>query len=223
MHDASRADYSQDWFDHNIRNWRDWIGHLAGKPGLRALEIGSFEGRSTVWLCDHILTASDASIHCLDLFAHHPEHGAYHHRFRLNTARFGAKVTAHIGTSFDSLCRIDGQFDLIYIDGYHSAFAALCDGAMSWPRLKVGGIMIFDDYLWSPPGVASRRRTLAGRWLGRAAAHRRHVARRATETPMLGVDGLLATLQGQFEVIGAGYQKAVRKTASLPQGDAGVG
>lgn len=40
---------------------------------------------------------------------------------------------------------------------------------------------------------------------------------------MLGVDGLLATLQGQFEVIGAGYQKAVRKTASLPQGDAGVG
>lgn len=39
---------------------------------------------------------------------------------------------------------------------------------------------------------------------------------------MLGVDGLLATLQGQYELLGVSYQLAVRKTRGLQQGDAGV-
>lgn len=218
--DAAQPTYTHDWFDHNIRNWRQWLGHLAGKEGLRALEIGSFEGRAAVWLCDNILTAPDATIHCLDLFAPHPEHGDYFQTFKRNTERFGDKVIAHVGTSFDSLRRVEGQFDVVYVDGYHSAFAALSDGAMAWPRLKVGGVMIFDDYLWQPPGIDSRMNRILVKVIGRSAAHRRRIAHCATEAPMLGVDALLATLAGQYEAIGTGYQKAVRKTAPLTQGDA---
>jgi predicted O-methyltransferase YrrM len=42
-----------------------------------------------------------------------------------------------------------GYFDLIYIDGSHQAPDVLTDAVMSFQLLKVGGVMIFDDYLWS--------------------------------------------------------------------------
>ena len=34
------------------------------------------------------------------------------------------------------------------MDGDHSSLAAFTDGMLSLPLLKVGGIMVFDDYLW---------------------------------------------------------------------------
>jgi predicted O-methyltransferase YrrM len=42
-----------------------------------------------------------------------------------------------------------GYFDLIYIDGSHQAPDVLTDAVMSFQLLKVGGVMIFDDYLWT--------------------------------------------------------------------------
>ena len=39
-------------------------------------------------------------------------------------------------------------FDLIYIDGSHHAPDVLADAVLSFPLLKIGGVMIFDDYLW---------------------------------------------------------------------------
>jgi hypothetical protein len=42
-----------------------------------------------------------------------------------------------------------GFFDLIYIDGSHQAPDVLTDAVMSFQLLRVGGVMIFDDYLWS--------------------------------------------------------------------------
>lgn len=70
--------------------------------------------------------------------------------------------------------------------------------------------MIFDDYLWQPPGVTYRMHRIVAKIIGWQAVHRRSIAQCATEAPMLGVDSLLATLAGQYEVIGSGYQKAAR-------------
>ncbi|MCZ6464828.1 MAG: class I SAM-dependent methyltransferase [Proteobacteria bacterium] len=39
--------------------------------------------------------------------------------------------------------------DFIYIDGCHEAACVLLDAVLSWDLLKVGGTMIFDDYVWS--------------------------------------------------------------------------
>ena len=41
-----------------------------------------------------------------------------------------------------------GFFDMVYIDGSHRAPEVLTDAVMSFHLLKIGGIMIFDDYLW---------------------------------------------------------------------------
>ena len=40
-------------------------------------------------------------------------------------------------------------FDLIYIDGSHTAPDVLTDAVLAFQLLRVGGVMIFDDYLWS--------------------------------------------------------------------------
>lgn len=203
-------------------------GRFRDRPGIRALEIGSFEGRSTLWLCQHILTGVGARVDCVDLFAPDPVYGDYHARFRQNTAAFADRITEHPGYSFDSLRRIEGEFDFIYIDGWHSAFGALADGVMTWPLLKVGGVMIFDDYLWVPPKQAPRKpNALVRNWAKlrgrdwRRDALERQIASVPTETPKLGVDGMLATLAGHYELLGVTNQLAIRKTRGFTLGQVG--
>jgi predicted O-methyltransferase YrrM len=47
-------------------------------------------------------------------------------------------------------------FDFIYIDGSHQAPDVLVDAILSFKLLRVGGLIVFDDYLWSEKGVADR-------------------------------------------------------------------
>lgn len=221
--------FSENWFEHNIPHWERWLGDFRGRSGLRALEIGSFEGRSTLWLCENILTSDDCRIDCLDLFAADPVYGDYHARFRANTAAHAHKIREFPGPSFDGLRKVDGRYDIVYIDGWHSAFGAMADGVMSWPLLKVGGVMIFDDYLWVPPklgppprlGLWERKRL---KWRGQSrkdAARLRQIESVATETPKLGIDSLLATLAGHYALLGITHQLAVRKTREFDQGQLG--
>ncbi|WP_426688911.1 class I SAM-dependent methyltransferase [Rhodanobacter ginsengiterrae] len=221
--------FSTDWFDQNIPYWEKWLESKRGEAGLRALEIGSFEGRSTQWLCRHILTASDSSIDCLDFFQVDPVYGDYHQRFLVNTALWRDRITEFAGTSFDSLRRVTGPYDIVYIDGWHSAFGALTDGVMAWPLLKVGGVMIFDDYLWVPPkmGPPPRPGRLTRKWLrwtGRqwwVEGLKKQIASVKTQTPKLGVDGLLATIEGHYELLGVSNQLALRKTRDFSAGQVG--
>lgn len=221
--------FSENWFEHNIPHWEQWLGAFRGNPGLRALEIGSFEGRSTLWLCENILTADDSRIDCVDLFANDPVYGDYHARFRANTASHAHRITEHAGYSFDALRRVEGEFDIVYVDGWHSAFGAMADGVMTWPLLKVGGVMIFDDYMWVPPkhGRLKKPNRLVRLWAKLRGTHWRKEAMLQqmqgieTESPKLGVDGLLATLAGHYELLGVGHQLAVRKTRGFDQGQVG--
>lgn len=215
--------YSTDWFDRNIANWRHWLASLAGRPGLRVLEIGSFEGRSTVWLLENVATAPDSLIDCVDLFQPCQRHGDYPARFIANTAPWRDRVRMYVGPSYQMLKRLDGPYDMVYVDGWHSAFGALVDGAMAWPMLKVGGVMIFDDYLWIPskygaipkPGKLMRELSnLAARdWRRRAAEAA--IAKVPTESPKTGIDGLLRTLAGHYVLLGDDYQLALRKTSEF--------
>ena len=47
-------------------------------------------------------------------------------------------------------------FDIIYIDGNHEPEYVLEDGVLSFRKLKVGRIMIFDDYEWGGPDLTQR-------------------------------------------------------------------
>ena len=56
-------------------------------------------------------------------------------RLELGRVLLGCRVT---------VCR-EPVFDLIYVDGEHHAASALEDAILSFPLLKVGGAMVFDD------------------------------------------------------------------------------
>jgi predicted O-methyltransferase YrrM len=183
--------FTQDWFSYNLPVLERLLAPLAGRP-VRALEIGVFEGRSTVWLMEHILTHPDATLTWIDTFAGGADHtgldlAGLEQRFRANTAQFGAKVFGQIGKSQDVLRGMAGeQFDLVYIDGSHEAADVLTDAVLAWPLLRPGGLIGFDDYGWN--GFPEPERC-----------------------PALAVDAFLAVMRGRFAELHRGYQVWVRK------------
>ena len=60
----------------------------------------------------------------------------------------GKRFTFYREASPEALERFGGkpQFDWIYIDGDHRYDAINADYEATWPLLKKGGIMVFDDY-----------------------------------------------------------------------------
>jgi len=62
---------------------------------------------------------------------------------------FSPRVHNQRGTTFDFLnAEKNNTYDFIYIDADHVASSVLSDAELSWPLLKTGGIMAFDDYAW---------------------------------------------------------------------------
>jgi predicted O-methyltransferase YrrM len=160
----ARPDYefTTDWFSDFIEIWDPLIDQF--KP-LRMIEIGSFEGRSAVYLIEKCAENGPVELFCVDTWQGGVEHdagimGDVEKRFDRNVAaalaqiggrgRVG-KIKSPSNAALTKLLAADGagKFDLIYIDGSHQAPDVLADAVLAFQLLKVGGLMIFDDYLWS--------------------------------------------------------------------------
>ncbi len=148
--------FTVDWFSHNIPSWNIYLNNFKNKPNLNFLEIGSFQGRSTVWLLENILTDENSSITCIDTFEGSIEHHIYSKNelinlfdiFVHNVSTFKNKINIIRGKSQEVLKLLNESFDFIYIDGDHTAVSVIEDAILSFSLLKKGGIMIFDDYEW---------------------------------------------------------------------------
>lgn len=151
--------FTANWFDRHIPTFQKHLGLLMAQdsPPVQALEIGSFEGKSSCWLMDNVLTKPDDHLFCCDTFAGSPEHdpmkvdySGIFDRFMENVKPYGNRVTVLKGKSQDMVRELPlNFFDFVYIDGSHEAPDVLQDACISWGSLKVGGIMAFDDYFWS--------------------------------------------------------------------------
>jgi len=150
-------DFTTYWFTPNIENWTKYLQHFINQP-IKVLEIGSWEGYSTCWLLNNILTNEMAKITCVDTFE-----GSYSLKQRLDASYFSniesrfdfnikqsgaaSKVEKIVGNSHQVLpTLLPLSYDLAYIDGSHLASDVLLDAELTWRLLKVGGIIIFDDY-----------------------------------------------------------------------------
>lgn len=135
--------FTGDWVTANAPAWRELLAPLVGKPGVRMAEVGSYEGRSACWFVEEILTGDGARLHCFDPWGW----AGGLERFDANTAELQAagRLVRVQGTAAD-LTDLADDFDAIYIDGDHTAVSVLNDAELAWPRLKSGGIMLFDDY-----------------------------------------------------------------------------
>lgn len=152
--------FTADWS--SVRGyWGQMLAPLAGRPGLHFLEVGAFEGQATLWLLENILTDSDSGIEVVDTFEGSPEHAEMgidtsdlYARFARNVASYLPRVRAHVGPSSEVLRALylrdtRPRYDFVYLDGSHRAADVLEDAVLTWPMIRPGGLLAFDDYEWN--------------------------------------------------------------------------
>lgn len=199
-------EFTTNWFEYGALIWSNIIEHLP-KPTRprRFMEIGSFEGRSAVWMIENMMKPGD-SLYCVDTW----EGGAEHKKIDMEAVerRFDKNILtalAKTGVSAGDIHKIKGsslytlahqlrwlptpsqRFDFIYIDGSHEAPDVLTDAVLAWPLLHYGGIMVFDDYLWGDPRLP----------LGR---------------PKIAIDAFMNIFGGEINVMHISYQVVIKKT-----------
>ena len=176
--------FTSDWVSGNTPNWLAWLAPFRNQPGVRMLEIGSFEGRSAIWFLENILSHTTAHLTCIDPFPL-PWDLRFDHNLRVSGQV--SKVTKVQGRSADILPGVvPSSMDIIYVDGSHRARDVLMDAVLAWRLLKPTGVMIFDDYLWELDFAAPER-------------------------PQMAIELFLEMFAGQYTLLGKGYQVAIRK------------
>src|SRR5262249_35787417 len=122
--------FATDWTTWHFPNWFKWLAPYRDRKG-RVLEIGTWEGRSAVFLLKYL---PRARLGCVDTFEGSLEHHAaddaatflpqVEQRFDANTAGFANRIEKIKGRSADVLPRLalsGHRFDIAYVDGSHRA------------------------------------------------------------------------------------------------------
>ncbi len=184
--------FTSDWFSHNAPTWSH-IFKQRLPDATKVLEIGSYEGRSMVWLAENAFAAGRGGrIFCIDTWSGGEEHdkeqmSAVEARFDRNSAlaeqRFaGVGITKLKGLSHDQMIQLLARghhrsFDFIYVDGSHQAPDVLADLVLAFQLCRVGGVIACDDYVW---GEGSEN---------------------ITHRPKLGIDAFTTCFAGKLEVL----------------------
>lgn len=125
-------------------------GHLQGRflsliskllaPKL-VLDIGTFTGYSALCMAEGL--APGGMLHTIDIKTPlAPLVDRY-----LRKAGFHARVQQHLAPAVDVIPRIDGTFDLVFIDADKQNYPRYFDLVVD--RVRPGGLIIADNVLWS--------------------------------------------------------------------------
>lgn len=159
--------FKEDWFSHNLAGLNPILASIRPQ---RILEIGSYQGRSTCHFIETAMQQHDSmEIYCVDTWQGGQEHIGRHdmseaemmfnHNMDLAATRYSnAKIQKIKGLSHNMLIKLlaegkQGYFDFVYVDGSHEAPDVLLDALLAHKLCRVGGIIAFDDYLWSPTAM----------------------------------------------------------------------
>ena len=149
--------FEHDWFGRNIGNLETIFRSYQGTEPPKILEIGAFEGRSTVWFFDNL---PGCKVTTMDTWQggkeHLPTNRAINftrvkNNFYHNTEKFKDRLEVFESTSFEALMKliIRGEdFDFVYIDGSHEAIDVNLDLVLSFKLLKTPSVIYCDDYYW---------------------------------------------------------------------------
>lgn len=140
--------FTEDWFSHNTPIWGPLFGELRPK---NVLEIGSHEGRSTVWMAEIMNQIGGGSITCIDSWDSEPTKDIFERNRMIASELFrSVKIDAIQNQSCNFLGCMrtsgGGKYDLVYIDGSHKSSDVLSDAVDSFHLCRRGGVIIFDDY-----------------------------------------------------------------------------
>jgi caffeoyl-CoA O-methyltransferase len=113
---------------------------LARSVGARRiLEIGAAIGYGAVWLARG---APEARVQSVDI---NPERLAVARQY-LERAGLADRVELIEGKALEVIQRLDGPFDLVYVDAVKTEYRRYLDLVL--PKLRVGGLIVCDNLLW---------------------------------------------------------------------------
>ncbi len=185
-----------DWFSANIPTWTQvLIPEFKDKP-INAIELGCFEGRSSTWLLENVLVHPGSTLDCVDLWTDDIRGSVLPIDWKIikanfdhNIAPFKKKTTVHLEDTATYLKRRLTLADLIYVDAGHFAHEVLVDAVLAHLVLKPGGIIIFDDYLWT--SLESN-----------------------PNTPKPAIDAFIECFARMYQLKGLGYQVILQKNGA---------
>ncbi|KAL1713031.1 glycosyltransferase family 8 protein [Schizophyllum commune] len=203
----TRPDYdftpTQDWFSGNVERWRG-LFPLVTAPAPRVLEIGTWEGRSSVFLLEELCKDAGelVTIDHYDLLqteAGRARRARVEHNLRL-AGGHSRVIEAFSVPGLMTVLRDETEasaaaagFNWLYVDGSHRADDTFLDGELVWRLARKGAIIIFDDYRWPAESPGSMLH------------------------PRRGIDAFLELHAGEFERLsGKGdYQMIVQKKTEM--------
>jgi predicted O-methyltransferase YrrM len=183
--------YTRTWFI-NSEIHINLVNFLDKSKENNILEIGCYEGLSSVYFADNFIDNQNSSLTCVDPFLNidnndhsvHLDNGEeLNFDYNISNCKNTDKITVHKITSdkfFENNNRI---FNFIYIDGCHEPDFIKRDMENSFKFLEKDGIMWMDDY-GGGDGSGDIKKQM---------------------------DEILEKYNGQFELIHKGYQLAIRK------------
>ena len=182
------------WFAQTAQHNFEQFLTLQGRQGrMECLQLGVYTGDASVWMLENLgspelvdvdtWAGSDEAAHesidfeeVYNIYLNKIERFPGVSHFRTTTREFLTNKRHMLHT-----------WDFIYIDADHTTVGVILDGELSWPLLKSGGIMAFDDYTW---GHESGDPRLA---------------------PMVGIDLFLHRHQGDYELLAKNEQVWIKK------------
>lgn len=172
-HSTSDLSFTNDWFGRHKTVWSQLLERYRPQ---KILEVGSYEGASVCY-CIQVLSSQvdHLEVHCVDTWEGGIEHqkgqffeaemSSVEQRFQdnlkiqISQALCPVDLAVHKGKSIQALAQLisngmSQRFDMVYIDGSHQASDVIADAVLAFELVRVGGIMIFDDYLWAEPNIS---------------------------------------------------------------------
>ena len=107
----------------------------------RVLELGTYSGYSSISMAAALPPGGH-----IDTCEVDETHAAVARRYQ-EEAGVADRITIHLGPALETIERLDGEYDLVFIDADKLTYPVYYEALV--PRLSANGIMVLDNTLWS--------------------------------------------------------------------------
>ena len=114
---------------------------VAATKARRVLELGTYSGYSAISMAAAL--PEDGHIDTCEV---DERHAAVARRY-IEEAGFSERIAVHVGPALESIPRLEGAFDFVFIDADKENYVNYYEAVL--PRLSEGGLIAADNTLWS--------------------------------------------------------------------------
>jgi caffeoyl-CoA O-methyltransferase len=112
-----------------------------GSGARRVLELGTYSGYSALSMAAGLPEGGRIDTCEID-----PVHAEVARRYIAHSP-YAGRIRVHVGPAIDTIARLEGAFDLVFIDADKERYVAYYEAVL--PRLSARGLIVVDNTLWS--------------------------------------------------------------------------